>query len=273
MSRPQPAFTNRTALAEASRLPGKFHTAVVLSYFDELSLEEIAQIEGCPVGTIKSRVFRGKQILKQILEGERVPFFALALSFLLIGMGQVYNGKLRRGLLFFSASCIIPFLLIQLSVLGPGQTVMFLLSLSLAISLGLFVWAALDAWRQAKRTAKSYKLKAYNRLFVYIVLIVALNLLTYGPFVDSRKMEFLAAPYRTATASMAPTLLPKDLIMTDERIDHSSENSGLKRGELVIFKYPRDKKVRFIKRVIGLPGDEIELRGVDLYVNGAKWTA
>jgi RNA polymerase sigma-70 factor (ECF subfamily) len=54
------------------RLPEQFHTAVVLSYFDELSLEEIAQIENCPVGTIKSRVFRGKQILRQMLERESV---------------------------------------------------------------------------------------------------------------------------------------------------------------------------------------------------------
>lgn len=53
-----------------SRLPEKFHTAVVLSYFDELSLEEIARIEKCPAGTIKSRVFRGKQILRQMLERE-----------------------------------------------------------------------------------------------------------------------------------------------------------------------------------------------------------
>jgi len=55
-----------------SRLPEKFHTAVVLSYFDEFSLKEIAQIEKCPVGTVKSRVFRGKQILRQILEKENV---------------------------------------------------------------------------------------------------------------------------------------------------------------------------------------------------------
>ena len=53
-------------------LPVKFHAVVVLSYFEELSLEEIAQIEECPVGTVKSRVFRGKQILRQILERENV---------------------------------------------------------------------------------------------------------------------------------------------------------------------------------------------------------
>ena len=55
-----------------NQLPEKYHTAVILSYFDELSIEEIAQIEECPVGTVKSRVFRGKQILRQLLEKENV---------------------------------------------------------------------------------------------------------------------------------------------------------------------------------------------------------
>ena len=55
-----------------NELPEKFHAVVVLSYLEELSLEEIAQLEECPVGTVKSRVFRGKQILRQILEEENV---------------------------------------------------------------------------------------------------------------------------------------------------------------------------------------------------------
>lgn len=55
-----------------NRLPEKFHAVLVLSYLGELSLEEIAQIEECPIGTVKSRVFRGKKILRQILEKESV---------------------------------------------------------------------------------------------------------------------------------------------------------------------------------------------------------
>jgi signal peptidase I len=204
---------------------------------------------------------------------ERKPLFALALSFLLIGLGQVYNGKPRKGILFFVASIIGPFLLFQLSVVGPGQTMMALLALALAADLGLFIWAAVDAWKQAKHMEKNYRLKAYNRLSVYIILIIILNLLTYGPFVDWGKMVCFAAPYRMHTGSMAPTILPGDLVMTDERIVHSSENSGLQRGELVVFKYPQNRKVRFIKRIIGLPGDKVELRGTELYVNGTKWTA
>jgi signal peptidase I len=38
-------------------------------------------------------------------------------------------------------------------------------------------------------------------------------------------------------------------------------------------KFPRDKKRHVAKRIIGLPGDEIEIRGMELYVNGIKWTA
>ena len=204
---------------------------------------------------------------------ERKPLFAVALSFLLTGLGQVYNGKLRKGIFFILASFILPFLFFQLSVLWPGQILMAFLVLSLASDPGIFIWAARDAWKQAKRTEKSYKLKAYNRLYVYILLVVVPALFSFGLIVNQQKICFFALPYRMQTESMAPTILPGDLIMTDKRIDHTSKNLGLKRGELVVFKYPRDKNKHFIMRIIGLPGDEIELRGMALYVNGKKWTA
>jgi len=201
---------------------------------------------------------------------ERKPLFALALSFLLTGMGQVYNGKPRKGILFFAASLVLPILLFQLSVVGPDQTLIALLALSFAAELGLFIWAALDAWKQAKRLGKNYRLRIYNKLLVYILLAVGLNLLVFGRIVDWRKLEYLAVPYRNATEAMAPTILPGDLVLADKRIDHSTENLGLRRGELVVFKLPRNKKLHVVKRIIGLPGDEIELRGMELYVNGIK---
>jgi signal peptidase I len=204
---------------------------------------------------------------------ERKPLFALGLSFLLTGMGQVYNGKLRKGILFFAASLALPFLLVQLSIVGPDRSLIVLIALSFMANLGIFIWAALDAWKQAKRLGKNYRLKIYNKLFVYILLVVGLNLLFFGRIVDWRKLEFLAVPYRMETASMAPTILPGDLVLADERSHHSSENVGLRRGELVVFKFPLDKRRHVVKRVIGLPGDEIELRGMELYVNGVKRTS
>ena len=55
-----------------NQLPDKFYSAVVLSYFQDLSLGEIAAIENCSVGTVKSRVFRGKRLLRQMLEKENI---------------------------------------------------------------------------------------------------------------------------------------------------------------------------------------------------------
>jgi RNA polymerase sigma-70 factor, ECF subfamily len=51
-------------------LPQIFQTALALSYLQDLSLEEAASIEGCSIGTIKSRVFRGKNLLRIAL-GEK----------------------------------------------------------------------------------------------------------------------------------------------------------------------------------------------------------
>ena len=205
---------------------------------------------------------------KKIKFRERKPLFALALSLFLTGLGQVYNGKLRKGIILFFISLVFPLLFFQLSVVGPGKMLIAFLLLSLLASLGIYIWAAADAWKQAKRIGKNYKLKIYNKLYVYILLVVVLNPFSLGPIFDWQKICFFALPYRMSTGSMMPNILPGDFIMTDRRIDHSAQNHGLERGELVVFKYPKNKEKHFIKRVIGLPGDEIEIKGLELYLNG-----
>jgi len=201
---------------------------------------------------------------------ERKPLFALALSLFLTGLGQVYNGKLRKGILLFVISIVFPLLLFQLSVFGPDKMLILFLLLSFFASLGIYIWAAVDAWKHAKRIGKNYALKFYNKLYVYILLLILLTLFSFGRIVDLSKICFFALPYRMATGSMMPGILPGDFIMTNRRIDHSAQNHGLKRGELVVFKYPKNKEKHFVKRVIGLPGDEIEIKGLELYVNGER---
>ena len=209
---------------------------------------------------------------KNIRSKERKPLFALALSLFLTGLGQLYNGKPKKGILLFFISLVFPLLLFQLSVVGPGRMPIALLLLSFLSDLGIYVWAAMDAWKQAKRVEKGYMLKAYNKLSIYVLLIIIANFLAYGLIMNLRKGYSFVLPYRMSTGSMMPTILAGDLILTDRRIDHAAENHGLKRGELVVFKYPKNKEKHFIKRVIGLPGDEVEIIGMDLYVNGEKRT-
>lgn len=94
---------------------------------------------------------------------------------------------------------------------------------------------------------------------------------------------FVMAAYKIPTSSMVPTLRIGDLIFSWKipygiKIPFSDKKmikpSLPQRGDIVIFKSPEDSKVSLIKRVVGLPGDRIEIKKRMLIVNGkpAKYT-
>src|ERR1700728_3713096 len=78
---------------------------------------------------------------------------------------------------------------------------------------------------------------------------------------------FLYQPVKVEGTSMAPLLSDQERIFINKFV-YRCEPIG--RGDVVVFWYPLDKSKSFIKRVIGLPGETIELRGGRLYVNGKE---
>lgn len=91
--------------------------------------------------------------------------------------------------------------------------------------------------------------------------------------------SFVIEPFRIPSSSMEPTLYPGDFILVSKFayglrlpvLNSKFLNLGApERGDVVVFRYPRDPATAFIKRVVGLPGDHIEYRSdKQLYVNGA----
>lgn len=89
-------------------------------------------------------------------------------------------------------------------------------------------------------------------------------------------------PFRIPTGSMIPTLMVGDFIVVDKwaygfKVPFSdmfgdpvyiTKPSTPERGDVVVFKYPVEPSINYIKRVIGLPGDEIEVIDKVVYVNG-----
>jgi signal peptidase I len=75
----------------------------------------------------------------------------------------------------------------------------------------------------------------------------------------------VSARIRVESISMEPTLYPGDFILVDRVSYHFSLP---KIGDIVVFRYPPDPSQRFIKRVIGLPGDEIMVANGKVSVNG-----
>jgi signal peptidase I len=73
--------------------------------------------------------------------------------------------------------------------------------------------------------------------------------------------------FKIPTGSMEPNLL-----VGDHLIVNKMTFNDIHRGDVIVFKFPKDPERDFIKRVIGLPGDKIELKRKTVYVNGQPLT-
>jgi signal peptidase I len=89
--------------------------------------------------------------------------------------------------------------------------------------------------------------------------------------------SFVAEPFKIPSGSMKPTLLIGDLILVNKfhygvRLPVVNtkviELNQPQRGDVMVFRYPRDPSQDYIKRVIGVPGDEIRYENKQLFVNG-----
>jgi len=87
---------------------------------------------------------------------------------------------------------------------------------------------------------------------------------------------FVVQAFKIPTGSMESNLLIGDHLLVNKFVYglHSGFASKLfpykepKRGDVIVFKYPNSPEVAYVKRLMGLPGDKIEMIGRTLYVNG-----
>jgi len=90
-------------------------------------------------------------------------------------------------------------------------------------------------------------------LFTFeIIKIIIISLVIIVPI-----RYFLIQPFYVRGASMEPNFNERDYLIVDE-ISYKFNN--LKRGDIVVFRYPRNPKEYFIKRVIGLPGEKVQIK-------------
>src|ERR1700733_8074110 len=76
---------------------------------------------------------------------------------------------------------------------------------------------------------------------------------------------FLYQPVKVEGTSMAPLLSDQERIFINKFVYHFEP---IERGDVVVFWYPLDRSKSFIKRVVGLPGDEVEIRRGHVLING-----
>ena len=140
-----------------------------------------------------------------------------------------------------------------------------------AIALAGFTHAT--RFRQAPQARPWYS-RWYLALVVLPVLFVAVML-----FIRT----FLFQPFTIPSASTVPSLMPGDSVYVSKwSYGYSQYSFPLhvicfsgriaagepKRGDMAVFRLPSDPSIDYIKRVIGLPGDRVQMRGGILYING-----
>jgi len=194
---------------------------------------------------------------------KRKPSTAINLSLFLPGLGQVYCGALGRGLLHL---CGLTALLVVAIVLlatrsAPPKTILITTAL---LSLIPTIYSTWDARRMALASREDYRLKDYNRVSVYVALIILTMPGIAGLAFTIRENFFHI--FAMTGSSMSPTFGEGEraFVRKDSYRDREPEHN-----DLVAFLNPGNRRQTWLKRVIALPGDTLEIKEGIVYLNGA----
>jgi signal peptidase I len=163
--------------------------------------------------------------------------------------------------------------IILIALLVAGVVLVFkgVVSLPLLLLLASVITGLIWLWdklvlskKRGKDEARSPGVEYSVSLFPVILLVFLLR-------------SFLVEPFRIPSGSMMPTLLAGDFILVNKYtygirlpvVDRKIiDVNDPQRGEVMVFHYPEDPSVDYIKRIVGLPGDLVEYRDKRLVING-----
>ncbi len=201
----------------------------------------------------------------------RRPVFALMMSFVLPGFGQLYNGEPNKAIWLFLGFALLSIpggALVALYL--PSTWMMPALVVGIVLTLALWLYGMIDAWRGASRR-QDYVPQVWQVSGVYALVFILCNVLAL-PLLISYVREHQVASFYLPSSSMAPSVLRGDIIFADKRYNCPGCKQGVKRGDIAIFAYPNNRTIYYIKRIIGLPGDHVRVKGNEVWVNGRSLT-
>ncbi|MDC0336406.1 signal peptidase I, partial [Pseudodesulfovibrio sp.] len=184
----------------------------------------------------------------------RKPWLAALLSLIATGLGQVYNGQWKKGLVFFCIELVVGYSLITLFSSFPWMVA------SIGVLLGFNLLISGEAFVTARR-AGSYALKPYNRNWLYILILV-FNLVS-GAAMEMVIEGYYFQSFKVPSGSMLTTLRVGDHFMSEML----SDSAVIGRGDITVFEMPDGDKY-FVKRIVGLPGETIKIINKYVHVNG-----
>jgi signal peptidase I len=181
----------------------------------------------------------------------RKPWLAVFLSKIFPGIGQFYNRQIIKGMLLFLIAGIILFVSTYIHY-----------SLSF-LEIPLCLYALKDAFESAAKingTPERFLMAQTRFIRTFIILMIVFDSIPFGEFIKANIIQ----AFQTPSGSMLPTLAIGDHILIDKS---SGTRAAIRRGDVVVFKYPEDPKKDFVKRVVAIGGDTIEEKSKVIYIN------
>ena len=178
-------------------------------------------------------------------------------------MGHLYVGRPRGGFILLAILVVGATILTWSRLVVTPAGYLAFMALVAGFVLGNTIHPALLARRQ--RTAPR---RWYNRWWIYVAtwLVPALTMEFAGGYTAFRHRALGFDTFRVASLSMSPTLEPNDFFLVDAwQYRHAAPVVG----DVVGFASPTNPSTTYIKRIVGLPGDLVEIRDGIVYRNGA----
>ena len=205
------------------------------------------------------------------LNHPRKAWLALLLGLFLPGLGQIYNGQLNRAAWFMLGFWVFGIPLLGLLVrYFPDEWTASLMLGSIGLALIIWLLGCLDAFIQARYRA-DYRAAAWQGAGTYLFLILLVTVCLF-PLLAQQIRKHWIEPFRIPSASMDPALIAGDFIYADKHYNCLGCEPSMQRGDIITFTYPNNRSMGYIKRVIGLPGDQIKIRGQTVTVNNTALT-
>lgn len=189
----------------------------------------------------------------------RSPIIAFLGTVFFPGFGQIYNGQLKKGVLFLSIILILPFIygFTRLPTFFYGFVIMLIIDISFKI------YIVYDATATARKI-KNYTPKCYNTWYFNLLFISIIGVIIWFYEYDR---ALGVQSFQIPTSTNEPTIKVGDRLIADLK---AFNNTSPNYGDFVIFQ-EEDNSLNFsMYRVVGLPGDKIKFENNFLIINNNK---
>lgn len=206
----------------------------------------------------------------------REQWVAAVLSLILPGLGHVYAGRAKRGLVLFSGVAVVETLMVAYAFQPSTRIGLPIILAAVGFSTTLTLYVLIDAYRSAKAWNLQHdapKLPPWRRsvLIVAALLFLLLIDVLINPTdrIELFVIRNIAQAFFIPSGSMEPTLAIGDRVLVSKFTYHFGP---VRRGDVIVFHYPLNPGKDFVKRVVALGGETVELRDGVIRINGRLLT-